>query len=90
MRRRLVGEKLRVYTARIASKQAKLRISRRADLGCSEVGSPRLPLAPRRGIVAPALARLAAADFVDWRMSYSENRFPPRIKSGAGFFRDMR
>jgi hypothetical protein len=33
---------------------------------------------------------LAAADFVDWRMSYSENRLPPRIKSGAGFFRDMR
>ena len=24
------------------------------------------------------------------RMSLSENRFPPRIKSGAGFFRDMR
>jgi hypothetical protein len=23
-------------------------------------------------------------------MSYSENRFPPRIKCGAGFFRDMR
>ena len=28
--------------------------------------------------------------FVHWRMSFSENRFPPRIKSGAGFFRDMR
>jgi hypothetical protein len=24
------------------------------------------------------------------RMSLSENRFPPRIKSGAGIFRDMR
>jgi len=25
-----------------------------------------------------------------WRMSLSENRYPSRIKSGAGFFRDMR
>jgi hypothetical protein len=24
------------------------------------------------------------------RMFYSENRCPPRIKSGAGFFRNMR
>jgi hypothetical protein len=24
------------------------------------------------------------------RMIFSENRFPPRIKCGAGFFRDMR
>jgi len=30
------------------------------------------------------------SSFVRLRMSYSENRFPPRIKSGAGFFRDMR
>jgi hypothetical protein len=27
---------------------------------------------------------------IEWRVSLSENRFPPRIKSGAGFFRDMR
>jgi hypothetical protein len=25
-----------------------------------------------------------------WRMCFSENRCPPRIKCGAGFFRDMR
>jgi hypothetical protein len=30
----------------------------------------------------------ALDSFVD-RMSFSENRFPPRITSGAGFFRDM-
>ena len=24
-----------------------------------------------------------------WSMIFSENRFPPRIKSGAGFFRIM-
>jgi hypothetical protein len=28
--------------------------------------------------------------FLRLRMSFSENRRPPRIKSGAGFFRDMR
>src|SRR5262249_47383850 len=28
--------------------------------------------------------------FGAWRMSLSENRYPPRIKCGAGFFRDMR
>ena len=28
--------------------------------------------------------------FLLLRMSFSENRFPPRIKSGTGFFRDMR
>jgi hypothetical protein len=28
--------------------------------------------------------------FLRWRMSSSENRRPPRIKCGAGFFRDMR
>jgi hypothetical protein len=25
-----------------------------------------------------------------WRMIFSENRLPPRIKCGAGFFRIMR
>jgi len=31
-----------------------------------------------------------AREVLRWRMSFSQNRFPPRIKSGAGILRDMR
>jgi hypothetical protein len=38
--------------------------------------------------LVPALKRDGALDLW-WSMIFSENRYPPRIKSGAGFFRIM-
>jgi hypothetical protein len=41
------------------------------------------------GFLPGAIAPSRANQTLTWSMIFSENRFPPRIKSGAGFFRIM-
>src|SRR5215467_14434549 len=44
----------------------------------------------RRALVSDATRGTGHLDSFSWRMSLSENRFPPRFRPGGKLFRDMR
>jgi hypothetical protein len=45
-----------------------------------------IAIATALGLGIAAFAMQPAARHYWWSMIFSENRYPPRIKSGAGFF----
>jgi hypothetical protein len=45
---------------------------------------------PHRRQLQPIVAECQGTADLFWRMIFSENRYPPRIKCGAGFFGIMR
>src|SRR5439155_26297527 len=66
------------------------RLPCRARLKASVLAEPSTSCATWRMPAAVALGSSSIQKTLSLHMFFSENRFPPRIGSGAGFFRNMR